>query len=622
MLSGFGFGESGGPLQFHHQSGMATDGTNLLVADTRNHRVLIWHTAPTENIPPDIVLGQPNFDSNLSGDGMNELNWPVAVATDGNRILVADTNNHRILIWNSYPTTSGIPADTILETPDLKKGDRGDINWPWAVWTDGKKMIVASTAGSQVLIWDSIPSTNNETPDIALQLDNFGTPRTIASDGTHLLISDHNAKDGHQGSFFWNTFPTKDNEQYDFFVADPDDMGVQNTSQNKGTHGLVLWGPTTLPGGGLASVTNHGAYLWETWPEDEHDAPNMMLGTNHEGEGYNYGLSGDGSSVLAIGERLYFSLANSNKIVGLHAIPNVSTKEPDFVIGSPDQDINTLESNAIITNGVPISNGQELIVSSDFDRALYIWNTLPEVSGTHPDVRINLREAPWDNTLHNDTLLLGGRDTIYMWEGIPTDGRDPDVEWVKSFGSVELQSINGIALDDSYLYVADTEASVVYVFDGIPKEGESPVFILPADRPGRITSDGEYLVVMNGPNAGGLITVFKVNDLDGHQYTFGREETYHFNLASHALVTDGSLIVADTGYNRVHIWHDIEDALIGNAADTLLGETKILSTPEDARPANGPSNMYMPGAISWDGIHLWVGEFKFSSRILRFTAKE
>src|SRR5262245_47512964 len=42
----------------------ARPGGPLIVADTGNHRVLIWRALPLEDAtPPDCVLGQPDFTS-------------------------------------------------------------------------------------------------------------------------------------------------------------------------------------------------------------------------------------------------------------------------------------------------------------------------------------------------------------------------------------------------------------------------------------------------------------------------------------------------------------------------------------------------------------------------------
>jgi hypothetical protein len=151
MLSGFGFNDAGGPLVFNHQGGIASDGDYLALTDRNNNRVLVWNHLPDENEPPDIVLGQSDFQSNAPGDGRDGMNWPVSVVMSGGRIVVADTENHRILIWNQVPDESGTPADIVLTG---RRGDRSlgeasktSFNWPWGVWTDGERVAITSTRG-------------------------------------------------------------------------------------------------------------------------------------------------------------------------------------------------------------------------------------------------------------------------------------------------------------------------------------------------------------------------------------------------------------------------------------------------------------------------------------------
>jgi hypothetical protein len=236
LLSGIDFNNAGGPLLFNHPAGIATDGQHLLLADRNNNRVLIWNELPTGNEEPDLVLGQKDFISNNPGTGPGELNWPVSVATDGEHVLVADTENDRILIWNSFPTRNGEEADIILQgSEELGIDARGNILWPWAVWTDGERVVVASTGSSQVLIWNHFPTRDNQPPDIILKLDDFGTPRSIASDGEHLVIGDHNAFGNQRGTFFWKSFPTKDDQKYDFFIGDPGRIAGEQQAAPLGT---------------------------------------------------------------------------------------------------------------------------------------------------------------------------------------------------------------------------------------------------------------------------------------------------------------------------------------------------------------------------------------------------
>jgi len=65
----------------------------------------------------------------------------------------------------------------------------------------------------------------------------------------------------------------------------------------------------------------------------------------------------------------------------------------------------------------------------------------------------------------------------------------------------------------------------------------------------------------------------------------------------------------------VYAWHNIEDVLAGKLYDVILGE----SSAEDTKPEIGKNKVFWPASLAFDGSFLWVGEFKFSGRILRFS---
>jgi len=90
------------------------DGTHFIVADSSNHRVLIWNSIPTSTQEiPDLVVGQPDLSSNFANNGgvsSRSLNVPLGVFSDGTRLFVAERLNHRVLIWNTIPTSDHHPA--------------------------------------------------------------------------------------------------------------------------------------------------------------------------------------------------------------------------------------------------------------------------------------------------------------------------------------------------------------------------------------------------------------------------------------------------------------------------------------------------------------------------------
>jgi hypothetical protein len=99
---------------------ISTAGGKLIVADYYNNRVMIWNTIPTTNgAPADLVLGQNSFTNSAANDSNQDgfqdsptaqtFYYPLDVWSDGTKLVVADYNNSRVLIWNTFPTANFTP---------------------------------------------------------------------------------------------------------------------------------------------------------------------------------------------------------------------------------------------------------------------------------------------------------------------------------------------------------------------------------------------------------------------------------------------------------------------------------------------------------------------------------
>jgi hypothetical protein len=78
----------------------------FVVADSGNSRILIWNQVPSKNnVAADALIGQPHFSVNgesslsMKSTVENEMYWPFAVSANANKLAVADTGNHRIIIY-------------------------------------------------------------------------------------------------------------------------------------------------------------------------------------------------------------------------------------------------------------------------------------------------------------------------------------------------------------------------------------------------------------------------------------------------------------------------------------------------------------------------------------------
>jgi len=627
VLSAFGFNDTGGPLFFNYPSGLSSDGTKLIMADTWNNRVLIWNTAPASARAPDLVLGQSNFTTNDAGRGRGQMNWPVSTSTDGTRLVVTDTMNDRILIWNTFPTTNGQPADLVLEG-DKSRPSKSRIEWPWGVWTDGRRLAVSNTAISSVLIWNNFPTADSQPADLLLTgSGGMGTPRQITSNGNTLLIGDHNAMasgtdqnslaNSGSGTFFWSTFPTVDEQPHDFFLADP---------PGEETYGTWLRGDFTDDG--RLFTMDKTLRVWNSPPLSATASADLaLIGQGDEG-GFDFRGS-DFSSVVIVGERVYITIAGG--ILVYDSLPSSPVQIPDFAIGAADIYSDARKDNYIIGNPVPASNGTSLFVSSGLDKRLYVWKNLPDESGAIPDIVYDFcsyrneetrrrhqcldgQFQPVANALSGNTFALAGRDQLIIWTELPLTGNLPNLEFRGSIGSVPLLNLTGVAVDDRYFYLADGPANAVYVWDGIPDGTTDPVAVLSVFAPEAMSSDGTYLTVSTPAARPRRSEVFLVDEINGLG-SLTSDITGDVDLPVGTIVANGSFFAADINNSQILVWEDIADALSGLSADAILGA----SGPTDTRPEISRNQLFWPGTVSFDGSYLWVGEYKFSGRLLRFN---
>jgi uncharacterized protein (TIGR03437 family) len=151
---------------------VATDGTYLVVADTDNNRVLIWNTIPTgTNAAPNVVLGQANFTSFQTPQvvNANSLRGPQGVWIQNGALFVADTQNYRVLVWRHIPTQNNQPADLVLGQPNF------------------------NTANG------TVPTQSNPFPPTAANM--LLNPTSVTSDGTRLYVADL----GNNRVLIWNS---------------------------------------------------------------------------------------------------------------------------------------------------------------------------------------------------------------------------------------------------------------------------------------------------------------------------------------------------------------------------------------------------------------------------------
>ena len=589
LLSGYGFNNSGGSTKLNHPVSISANAGKLAVTDRFNNRVLIWNSIPTTNTPPDLVLGQPSFTTHNSGTGLNNMDFPgqVIITPDG-KVLVADSDNNRVLVWTSFPTSSGQSADYAL--PVTNYVNFGD-SWPWGVWSDGTKVIVTATVAKAVLFWNSFPGPSSA-PDVVLTSSQVGTPRSIISDGNYVMLGDENAngpcigQNGTRSTHVWTSWPTSS--------RDPDaciDNWLAGAIHDSKIYGIAAGGETM--------------YFYDNLYTSTQDLQANVKIAN-PGEGHRWAGGDDGGATVVDG-KLFVAEYNGNRISVFDTIPTSPAEKPDWALLANEPTDYPLLDEFIIQNPIIDSNGSMLFVSSDFDRSLSIWKQLPGSSGAKPDIVMRrFDQAPWDLVVQGKEVYLAGGNSVFGWSDIEAAINSGNYSFdinEKSIGNATFQGVRGIAYNGTYFAVADAGSDTIYIWEGVPSKSDNPTYSLPNHANlGRIDMNDTHLAIGCYPG-GSNFKVLELSSLSSPSYQTvpGQDcpSEVSFNEKGFFIPSDDKIIG----------WSSITDALAGSSPSMSFG----------GRTDKTNMGTKMASGIGWDGYHFWVGEYKFSNRLLGFA---
>lgn len=276
-------GGLGGP------QGSSSDGTRLAVADTSNNRVLLYEALPTASGDQAThVVGQPDFTTITSGCDAVSLNAPADVFLGQGKLIVADTSNHRVLVWNTIPDSDAAPADLVLGQSTAAtcvandaNGDRvrdanpsaTTLNFPNGVWTDGTRLVVADNANNRVLIWNQFPTRNGQAADVVVGQAGFATrvaatsatglsaPCAVNATALQLFVADCE----NNRVLVWNQFPTANGAAAQVVLGQRD---LVSKVQLAPPTAESLWLPSGIllawPQVGVVDTGNHRVLLYES----------------------------------------------------------------------------------------------------------------------------------------------------------------------------------------------------------------------------------------------------------------------------------------------------------------------------------------------------------------------
>lgn len=155
-----------GPDSFRWPHAIAGDAQTLYIADAGNHRVVGWSPIPTADAPATLCLGQRDFMANEElphrKQEAHRLRFPYGVSASEARLVVADTANNRVLLWNGLPR-AGVqrPADAVLGQPDFDAAGENrwtavapdSLCWPYGLSLHGSRLAIADSGNNRIVVW-------------------------------------------------------------------------------------------------------------------------------------------------------------------------------------------------------------------------------------------------------------------------------------------------------------------------------------------------------------------------------------------------------------------------------------------------------------------------------------
>jgi hypothetical protein len=348
-----------------------TDGKRLLVLDSGNHRINIFNRPPLfSGRSADVVLGQATFrsaEANHGGLSPRSLNYPRGFSSDGQRHFGADTHNHRVLVYFSIPQSDFAAADLVLGQRDFNSA--------------------APNRGG---------SPNSDT---------LRTPMDVFYDGSRLYVADA----GNHRVLIWRGLPAFNGQAADLVIGHPSmNLGAPNDGGQ-----AVPENPAELSH--LSRISGKSLY-----------SPHVVA--LHQGRLY---ISDTANNRVLIYERP----PNSN-----HAHADIVLGQPDFKTGSPGGETKKLNSPR------NLSFDQARMALADYaNRRVLVYNSLPLTHGAEADVVLGQGDP---------------RQAALVAAGIT----DPCL----------LASVSGVALQDRRVYACDSWNNRVLVFEARPTPTATP----------------------------------------------------------------------------------------------------------------------------------------------------
>lgn len=160
--------------------GVERCGNRVVVADQGNNRVLVWNEVPTQNgVGASLVLGQANFAASAAVASQTGMSAPTHAICANGRLYVADYANSRLLGYNTFPANNGAAADFVWGQSGFNAGGATATtnltDEPTSLSIFGSKLVATNSTWSRMIVWNNAPVTGTDAPDYVIGQPNFTT---------------------------------------------------------------------------------------------------------------------------------------------------------------------------------------------------------------------------------------------------------------------------------------------------------------------------------------------------------------------------------------------------------------------------------------------------------------
>lgn len=521
------------------------NGTKLAVVDNWAHRILLWDTYPATTTTNAIrVIGQGNFTNTASARSASRLSNPSAIWSDGTKVVVADTDNNRVLIWNAWPSSNGTAASIVLGQSSFTAGTSGlsslKMNAPQGVWSDGTSLWVADTGNNRILYYATIPTASNTaataaigqvnltTGDYDCSATGMGSPTQMTSDGTRFYVADtgcHRIK-------IYSSAPTS-NVSASLVLGQSSLAANTPALTSAGLHDP--YGVAVSAGGKIlvADSGNNRVLVWNSLPASNGVAADVVLGQPDFTTGssnsplVNATTLAIPAGITKMGTRLYISEVWNQRISVWNTLPTLMRQAADTVIGKTSlttgnsaqvADASSGSNNYLAAPRSLYTDGSKFFVVDGTHNRVLIYNSAPTGPSSVPSVVVGQGDltgssANWHPTTPGTVSAYGlyeprqvttvaGKlvisdsynNRVLIWNTIPTaSGQPADVVIGQAtMSTAAADDINlatgglnyptGVTSDGTKLYVADYWHNRVLVFNTVPTaSGATPDLVVGQD---------------------------------------------------------------------------------------------------------------------------------------------